>query len=57
MFQAAVSENEVCFAEIPIKAANTDAAASIQYGELRVDIHAEADAGTTQELIQALRTC
>lgn len=57
VYQAAVSENEVCFAELPIRAANTDTAASIQYGELRVDIHAGADTETIRAVIQALKSC
>lgn len=57
VYQAAVSENEVCFAELPIRAANTDTVASIQCGEMRVDIHAGADTETIRAIIQALKSC
>ena len=57
VFQAAVSENEVCFAEVSVRPAAAETAASIQYGELRVDIHAGADLETIQTIIQALKSC
>ena len=57
VFQAAVSENEVCFAEIPIRPTNTDTAASIQCGALRVDIRIGADAETIRAIILALKSC
>ena len=44
VFQAMSSENEVCFTEVLGRPINADIAASIQYGELQVDIHAGADA-------------
>ncbi len=40
VFQAVTAENEVWFAEIPVRPANGGTAASIQCGELRVDIYA-----------------
>lgn len=57
VFQAAVSENEVCFAEVPVRAAATETAACVQCGELRVDIHAGADTETIRAIIQALKSC
>ena len=56
VFQAGSSENEVCFAEIPVRPAAA-IAASIQCGELQVDIHAGADAETIQTIIRALKSC
>ena len=57
VFRAVSMENEVCFAEIPIKPARSETAASIQCGELRVDIHAGADGETILVIIQALKSC
>ena len=57
VFQAVSSENEVCFAEIPMRPIGTDIAARIQCGELQVDIHAGADAETIQAIILALKLC
>ena len=57
VFQAAVSENEVCFAEVPVRVAAAETAACIQCGELRVDIHAGADTETIRAIIQALKSC
>ena len=57
VFKAVSAENEVCFAEIPVKPINTDIAARIQWGELQVDIHAGADAETIQAIIRALKSC
>ena len=37
VFQSAVSENEVCFAEVSVRPAVAEMAASIQCGELRVE--------------------
>ena len=54
VFQAAVSENEVCFAEVPVRPA---AAACVQCGALRVDVHAGADTETIRAIIQALKSC
>ena len=47
----------MCFAEIPVRPINTDVAASIQCGELQVDIHAGADAEMIQTIIRALKSC
>ena len=57
VFQAVTSENELCFAEVPVRAVNSDIAASIQYGELQVDIHAGTDSETIQAIIRALKSC
>ena len=57
VFRAVSVENEICFAEIPIRSARGETAASIQCGELRVDIHAGADVETIQAIIQALKSC
>lgn len=57
VFQAAVSENEACFAEVSVRRAEVKTAASIQCGALRVDIHAGADAETIRAIIQALKSC
>ena len=57
VFQAAVSKNEVCFAEVPVRPAAAETAASIQSGALRVDIPAGADAETIRAIIQALKSC
>lgn len=43
VFQAVVSENEVCFAEVSVRPAVAETAASIKCGELRLDIHTGAD--------------
>ncbi len=56
-FQAISAENEVCFAEIPVRPANVDTAVRIQCGELRVDIYAGAEAETIESIIRALRSC
>ena len=57
VFQAAVSENEMCFAEVSVRPAAAETAASIQCGELRVDIHTGADPETIQVIIRALKSC
>ena len=57
VFQAVSSESEVYFAELPVRPAKAGTAASIQCGELRVDIHAGADAETIHGIIQALKSC
>ena len=57
VFQAAVSENEMCFAEVPVRPAATETAACVQCGALRVDIHAGADTETIRAMIQALKSC
>lgn len=57
VFRAVSAENEVCFAEVPIRPGNGETAASIHCGELRVDIHAGADEETIQMIIRALKTC
>lgn len=57
VFRAVCAENEVCFAEIPIRPANGETAASIHCGELRVDIHTGTDTETIQAIIRALKLC
>ena len=57
VFQAAVSEDEVCFAEVSVRPAAAETAASIQCGELRVDIHVGADSEMIQTIIRALKSC
>lgn len=57
VFQAAVSENEVCFTEVSVRPVAAETAASIQCGALRVDIRAGADAETIRAIIQALKLC
>ena len=57
VYQAVSSESEIYFAELPIRRTKANTAASIQCGELRVDIHAGADAETIYAIIQALKSC
>lgn len=57
VFQAISLENEVCFAEVPGRPIKANIVASIQCGELQVDIHAGADAETIQMIIRALKSC
>ena len=57
VFQAVTAETEVCFAEIPARSAGSETAASIQSGELRIEIHAGADSETVRAIIQALKEC
>ena len=57
VFQTAVSENEVCFAEVSVRPAVAETAASIQCGELRVDTHTGADPETIRAIIRALKSC
>ncbi len=57
VFRAVSAENEVCFAEIPVRPANAGTVASIQCGELRVDIYAGAEAETIESIIRVLRSC
>ena len=57
VFQAVTAEAEVCFAEIPSRPAGSRTVASIQSGELRIEIHAGADPETIRAMIQALKEC
>ena len=57
VFEAVSAENEMYFAEIPVRPINTDIAASIQCGELQVDIHAGADSEMIRTIIRALKSC
>lgn len=57
VYLAAVSENEVCFTEVPVRLAAVEIAASVQCGELRVDIYMGADPETIQAIIRALKSC
>lgn len=49
--QAAVSENKVCFIEVPVRPVAAEMAVSDQCGELWVDIHAGADTETIRAII------
>ncbi|NBI08911.1 IS66 family insertion sequence hypothetical protein [Colidextribacter sp. OB.20] len=57
VFQAALSENEVCFAGVSVRPAAAETAASIQCGELWVDIHVGAGTETIRAIIRALKSC
>ena len=57
VFQAVTAEPEVCFTEISARPAGRGIAASIESGELRIDIHAGADAETIRAIIQAVKGC
>ena len=57
VFQAAVSENEVCFTEVSVRPAAAETAVSIQCGALRVEIRDGADRETIRAIIQALKSC
>jgi len=51
VFKAVSAGEEMCFAEIPVRAAGSDIAASIECRRLRVEIRAGTDAETTQAII------
>ena len=55
VFQAVTAE--VCFTEISARPAGRGTAASIESGELRIEIHVGADAETIRTIIQALKEC
>ncbi len=57
VFQAVKTEAEVCFTEISARPAGRGTAASIESGEVRIEIHAGADAETVRAIIQALKEC
>lgn len=57
VFEAVAAEREICFAEIPASPICRGTAASIQSGELRIDIQAGADVETIRAVIQALKQC
>ena len=57
VYQAATAEPEVCFTEISARPAGRGTAASIESGELRIEIHAGADAEMVRAIIQALKEC
>lgn len=58
VYQAVTAETEVCFTEISARPAdNRGTMASIESGELRIEIHAGADAETVRAIIQALKEC
>ena len=57
VFQAVTTEAEVCFTEISGRPAGSGTVASIESGELRIEIHAGADAETIRTIIQALKEC
>lgn len=57
VFQAVTTEAEVCFTEISARPAGRCTAASIESGEVRIEIHTGADAETIRAIIQALKGC
>ena len=57
VFQAVTTEAEVCFTEISARPAGRGTAASVESGELRIEIHAGADEETVRTIIQALKEC
>ena len=57
VYQAVTTEAEVCFTEITARPEGRGTAASIESGELRIEIHAGADAETIRAIIQALKEC
>ena len=57
VFQAVTTEPEVCFTEISARPAGRGTAASIESGELRIEIHTGADAETIRAIIQAVKGC
>ena len=57
VYQAATTEAEVCFTEITAGPAGRGTAASIESGELWIEIHAGADAETVRAIIQAPKEC
>ena len=57
VFQAVTTEPEVCFTEISARPAGRGTAASIESGELRIEIHAGADTEMVRAIIQALKEC
>ena len=57
VYQAVTAEPEVCFTEISAGPAGRRMVASIESGELRIEIHAGADAETVRAIIQALKEC
>ena len=60
VFQTVASRQEVCFAEVPVvhPAHPTGTTVAVmQYGNVRVDVYAGADAATLQAILQAVRAC
>ena len=57
VYQAITEEPEVCFAEIAARPAGRGAVASIEIGELRINIHTGADTETVRTIIRALKEC
>ena len=57
VYQTVTAEPEVCFTEISGRPAGRGMVASIEIGELRIEIHAGADAETVRAIIQALKEC
>lgn len=60
VFKAAASRQEACFAEVsvvqPIQPSG-GAVATMQYGDMRVDVYAGADAATLEAILHAVRSC
>lgn len=60
VFKAVASRQEVCFTEVPVVQPSQPAGtvmASMQYGDVRVDVYAGADTATLQAILQAVRAC
>ena len=57
VYQAVTTEAEVCFTEISSRAAGRGTVASIESGEVRIEIHGGADAETIRAIIQAVKGC
>ena len=57
VYQAVTREAEVCFTEITAGLAGKGTAASIESGEVRIEIHTGADAETVRAIIRALKEC
>ena len=57
VYQTVTTEAEVCFTEISSRAAGRGTVASIESGEVRIEIHGGADAETIRAIIQAVKGC
>ena len=57
VFQAVTAETEGCFAAVTSRSAGRGLAASIQSGELRIEIHAGAAPETIRAIVQGLKEC
>ena len=57
VYETVTAEPEVCFTEISDRPAGRGMVARIESGELRIEIHAGADAETVRAIIEALKEC